>query len=451
MDRDSEEWKKLRSMDAKEYNAYQSPNNVKKVPKKFKEWCEKHEEKLTKARKAKKLPYFVKDNEKLVGDIVGWKEEKLLKHEAIFKAAKERHAARTPEKEAMLREYWEKKIAEGDARRRHKAIMEAAKKRHEARTEEQKNDIQRKWDTFVQMHQYLINASKNAIRLIVQRNNQVISDIKHYRKLIKKELKKTDIKYISDYKGLTERYRTLLKAIINRQESSDIQNLLGNLKKGIKIQQEWIERNDKNAPKMKKSLSNCRRIKSNFVRMFHKDMTEEKIISNLGGGDETGGSCASLALAYVGNKSNYNVLDFRGGKSQKHFSNRANLETICSEANGIIWNKGNDIQVAHHLFSYMKKDKEYLFAVANHAAIIRLDANNNKYYLELQSKTKNGFHQLDDDVLISRFGADSNRTGVSGMIFDISNIKNSRDFKKLLSYINTPANKQKKGSNGKIK
>ena len=78
MDRDSEEWKTLRSMSAKEYNTYKSPNNVKNVPKKFKKWCEKNEEKLTKARKANKLPYFVMDNEKLVGDIVGWKEEEKI-------------------------------------------------------------------------------------------------------------------------------------------------------------------------------------------------------------------------------------------------------------------------------------------------------------------------------------------------------------------------------------
>ena len=78
MDRDSEEWKTLRSMSAKEYNTYKSPNNIKSVPKKFKKWCEKNEEKLTKARKANKLPYFVRDNEKLVGDIVGWKEEEKI-------------------------------------------------------------------------------------------------------------------------------------------------------------------------------------------------------------------------------------------------------------------------------------------------------------------------------------------------------------------------------------
>lgn len=113
MDRDSEEWKTLRSMSAKEYNAYKSPNNIKNVPKKFKKWCEKNEEKLTKARKANKLPYFVRDNEKLVGDIIGWKEEE-----------------RQPKKKLTKREQ----------------ILENARKRHEARTEEQINDILQRYD-----------------------------------------------------------------------------------------------------------------------------------------------------------------------------------------------------------------------------------------------------------------------------------------------------------------
>ena len=100
MDRDSDEWKKLRSMSTEEYNAYKSPNNVKNVPKGFKKWCEKHKKKLTKARKANKLPYFVRDNEKLVGKIVGWKEEKapkkkLTKREQILENARKRHEART--------------------------------------------------------------------------------------------------------------------------------------------------------------------------------------------------------------------------------------------------------------------------------------------------------------------------------------------------------------------
>lgn len=100
MDRDSEEWKKLRSMSTEEYNAYKSPNNIKNVPQGFKTWCEKHKEKLTDARKANKLPYFVRDNEKVVGKIVGWKEKetstkKLTKREQIRENARKRHEART--------------------------------------------------------------------------------------------------------------------------------------------------------------------------------------------------------------------------------------------------------------------------------------------------------------------------------------------------------------------
>lgn len=100
MDRDSDEWKKLRSMSTEEYNAYKSPNNIKNVPQGFKTWCETHKEKLTKARKANKLPYFVRDNEKVVGKIVGWKEKKaatkkLTKREQTLENARKRHEART--------------------------------------------------------------------------------------------------------------------------------------------------------------------------------------------------------------------------------------------------------------------------------------------------------------------------------------------------------------------
>ena len=39
--------------------------------------------------------------------------------------------------------------------------------------------------------------------------------------------------------------------------------------------------------------------------------SEEDIVSCLGGGDLTPGSCSSLAFAYAGNKAGYDVLDFR--------------------------------------------------------------------------------------------------------------------------------------------
>lgn len=63
-------------MPKEEYEAYQSPNLVKNVPSAFSEWCERNKKKLKVARDNDKLPYFVRDNEKVVGDIVGWEEVK---------------------------------------------------------------------------------------------------------------------------------------------------------------------------------------------------------------------------------------------------------------------------------------------------------------------------------------------------------------------------------------
>ena len=79
MDRKSDEWKKLRKMPKEEYEAYQSPNLVKNVPSAFSEWCERNKKKLNVARDNDKLPYFVKDNQKVVGDLLGWKEKQIVK------------------------------------------------------------------------------------------------------------------------------------------------------------------------------------------------------------------------------------------------------------------------------------------------------------------------------------------------------------------------------------
>lgn len=63
-------------MPKEEYEAYQSPNLVKNVPSAFSEWCERNKKKLKVARDNDKRPYFVRDNEKVVGDLLGWKENK---------------------------------------------------------------------------------------------------------------------------------------------------------------------------------------------------------------------------------------------------------------------------------------------------------------------------------------------------------------------------------------
>lgn len=112
MDRKSEEWKKLRAMSDEDYKKYQSPNLVKNVPEKFKKWCDTNKDKLNAAREKGKLPYFVRDNEKVVGEIVGWEEEKpttkkaMSSREKILAAAKARHEARTDEQIADIKQRW---------------------------------------------------------------------------------------------------------------------------------------------------------------------------------------------------------------------------------------------------------------------------------------------------------------------------------------------------------
>ena len=63
-------------------------------------------------------------------------------------------------------------------------------------------------------------------------------------------------------------------------------------------------------------------------------LTETEIISALAGGDMTKGSCASVGLAYIGQKLGWNVLDFRDGESRRMFSGSSFLKTL-SEMNGM--------------------------------------------------------------------------------------------------------------------
>ena len=95
IDRNSEEWKYLRSLPEKEYRAYKSPNLVPNVPEKFSKWCERNADRLDLARENGKLPYFVRDNQKVVDDLLGWYKEKEISREKILAAAKARHEERT--------------------------------------------------------------------------------------------------------------------------------------------------------------------------------------------------------------------------------------------------------------------------------------------------------------------------------------------------------------------
>lgn len=200
------------------------------------------------------------------------------------------------------------------------------------------------------------------------------------------------------------------------------------------------------------------KVEYNEVRKLQKELTTEQIIKKLGGGDQTKGSCSSLAFAYIGNRNGYDVLDFRGGISTEIFATTRNIVEIAN-LDGIeskVIKRANDYKAVKELLTFVEEKKEYYLETGKHVAIIRR-GNRGFEYLELQSETENGFKKLDSSVLKTRFGCQTSYS-VSGTKFEKSNVlidvdscKNSEEFKNLLGYINTAKDKQNKGEGGYAK
>lgn len=193
------------------------------------------------------------------------------------------------------------------------------------------------------------------------------------------------------------------------------------------------------------------------VKRHPKQVTNEDIVSYLAGGDTTSGSCASVGLAYIGQKQGYNVLDFRGGESRSVFSNGLNLYDL-SFADGlkVIRADGkSSMTVGNRLLEQVVSGKDYYLCVGRHAAIVRKNADDVLQYLELQSARYGGWTDFNGNpryTLKSRFGCNERDSGNWDFMIDIddSNFKTD-DFRTLLGYINTVADKQKKGVKGSVK
>lgn len=190
------------------------------------------------------------------------------------------------------------------------------------------------------------------------------------------------------------------------------------------------------------------------VNPLKKTLTEEEIISRVGGGDLTRGSCASVALAYIGNKAGYDVLDFRDGASRSFFA--SNVGKMLREYGGFQEKDTNDFKAANRLVAKAEVGKEYLLCVGRHAAIVRKHPEEGWQYLELQSPTSNGYQRLTVQALKNRFGCQKSHTlfkeklEVRSSMIDIEQLKGD-DFKEILSYINTAPDKQKKGVKGQTR
>ena len=203
-------------------------------------------------------------------------------------------------------------------------------------------------------------------------------------------------------------------------------------------------------------------IRKKEVQRLPKELTQQQIIDRIGGGDETKGSCVSLAWTYTGNKGGYDVFDFRGGESRSFFARRSNTIKI-SELPGVksYTVKGaNDFSAVHQLYKAMEDGKEYLLTTGSHGAIIRQN-NGIREYLELQSGQTsgyvNGFHELNDNVLKWRFGCKKSHSTyglkyeVTNVLIDIETLQGNNDFAEILSYINTNEGAQLKSVHGNIK
>ena len=194
--------------------------------------------------------------------------------------------------------------------------------------------------------------------------------------------------------------------------------------------------------------------------------THDEIVARVGGLDKTDGSCASLTWVYLGNSVGYDVLDFRGGMSEKTFSKKQTVEMMRNlpGVESFDTTTASDFTGWHKVQKHIKPGKEYVLSCARHQALVRINPDNPSEYqfLELQRElSDNGWKTLDDEVLKSRFGARKSYRDYNDLyfanyvpvtrLFDADSVRNCPLLGDVLQYMNTNANDQKKGVGGSAK
>lgn len=189
-----------------------------------------------------------------------------------------------------------------------------------------------------------------------------------------------------------------------------------------------------------------------------KTPTTDEIVSILGGGDRTTGSCSSLAFAYFANKGGSVVRDFRGGSSCNFFSTNLHIKEMMAidGVESFTEIHRNAFTAAGMALEHAEEGKRYYFTVGKHASVIE-KREGSYYYLELQSNDDNGWHELTNTALRKRFGC-TRTSSISGIridqdavLIDGDTLSNNSEFLELMGYINTAEDKQKKGAGGGVR
>lgn len=235
---------------------------------------------------------------------------------------------------------------------------------------------------------------------------------------------------------------------------------------GYNVLTEPIKTDDENINQVF-DWAKARKITYNPVKAHTKTLSADEIIARIAGGDKTGGSCASVALAYIGQKHGWDVLDFRGGESKDLFAEyyTSNTWLKSNKLNiNILRGKGAcSVTVGNSLLKQCEIGKEYYLGVGGHAAIVRKIDNGTKkgkyQYLELQSpyEESTGWTDFDGNpkyTLVHRFACDSKSNKLYekwAYMFDVDEKGLDTDeFKSILGYINTNESNQLKGRTGRI-
>ena len=207
-------------------------------------------------------------------------------------------------------------------------------------------------------------------------------------------------------------------------------------------------------------------VEYNEVKALSSPRSEEEIIKTVGGGDKTSGSCASVALAYIGQKIGYDVGDFRDGESREFFSGKTNKDLMfesCSIKTDKFSAASSSLENGMAALNRLEKGKEYYLGVGRHAAIVRRDPiTGYPQYLELQTPDRNGWESFGgssyerEHRLKQRFGCverepNASLSARSARLTEISQFKDNDSFLTVLGYLNTSGKNQRKGASGRAR